>query len=58
MPSERRRVELAPGHFVTVRKLGEQPGTPGKIRVIKSRRAPFDIAADRWNAGEKINGSK
>lgn len=54
MPSERRRVELAPGHVVTVRKLGQQPGTPGLVRVEKSHRAPFDIAAHRWEAGEKV----
>lgn len=54
MPSERRRVELAPGHVVTVRKHGQQPDTPGLVRVIKSHRAPFDIAAHRWEAGEKI----
>ena len=54
MPSERRRVELAPGHVVTVRKLGAQPDAPGLVRVEKSHRAPFDIAAHRWEAGEKI----
>ncbi len=54
MPSERRRVEVWPGHFVTVRKLGQQPGTPGMVRVEKSHRAPFDIAAHRWETGEKV----
>ena len=54
MPSERRRVEIGPGHFVNVRKVAVQPDTPGLVRVIKSHRAPFDIAAHRWEAGEKL----
>lgn len=54
MPSERRRVELGPGHFVNVRKVAVQPDTPDLVRVIKSHCAPFDIAAHRWEAGEKL----
>jgi hypothetical protein len=47
--SERRRVTVAQGHTVTVRRTGVPSDRPGFVRVKTTHRAPFDIAERLWN---------
>lgn len=54
MPSETRRVEVAIGHAVNVRLARQPSDRAGYVRVVKSHRDPFDIPAERWEAGERL----
>lgn len=57
MPSEYRRVEIAPGHAVTVRRVRNAPARDGKVLVVKSHREPFAIDQARWDAGVVVASS-
>lgn len=49
--SERRSVEVARGHRVTVYRHVQQTTRPGYVTVRTSHRAPFDIEQRRWDDG-------
>lgn len=56
MTSERRIVEVAQGHRVTVYRTREPAARPGFVRVVKSHRPPFEIPEQRWNEAEVSRG--
>lgn len=51
MPAEFRRVTIAPGHVVSVRRSRIQNPAPGKVAVEKSRGRRFETPAAVWEAG-------
>jgi len=50
MPSEHRIITVAPGHDLRVR-LAPVAARPGCVAVKATRRAPFEIAQQRWDEG-------
>jgi hypothetical protein len=52
MPTEYRRVQVAPGHTVTVRRVPKVQPRNGKVLVVKSHREPFEVDEAKWNAAE------
>ena len=56
MSAQYRRIEIAPGHRVTVYRAPRQSGRAGFVTVRKSHRPPFDVSVDRWTNGEIVRG--
>jgi len=54
MSAEHRRVEVAPGHAVTVYRAPRQSGREGFVTVAKSHRPPFDVCEERWQAAPVV----
>lgn len=49
MGAQYRRVTVAQGHTVTIRRVSKQPDRPGYVHVSKSHRPPFFVRASLWN---------
>ena len=57
MPSEKRRVPIAPGHYVEARRLARVPARDGKVLLsVNSHRQPIEVEEARWNAAEVLRG--
>lgn len=52
MPSERRAIEVAQGHTVTVRRNNRAASRPGYVCVEKTHRTPFEVEQWRWDQGK------
>lgn len=52
MPAQHRRVEIAPGHSLLVRRLSDPATRPGHIVVCNRHRQPFELPVERWESGE------
>lgn len=52
MPSECRRVTVAPGHAVLVRRLRTPASRAGHIRVETKASRRFDVPQAAWDAAE------
>ena len=54
MASEHRKVEIAPGHFIVVRRFPRAEPRGGKVLVIKSHRDPFAVDQAAWDRAEVV----
>lgn len=52
MPVQHRRVEVAPGHRLLVRRARGAADQPGYIMVRTRKLPPFALAVGKWDAGE------
>lgn len=56
MPAQHRRVEVAPGHRLLVRRARGTTDQPGCIMVRTRTLPPFALALEKWNTGEAHDG--
>ncbi len=57
MPSDRRRVFIATGHYVEARRLARAPARDGKVLLsVNSHRPPIEVDEARWNVAEVVRG--
>jgi len=57
MPSEKRRVLVATGHYVEARRLARVAPRDGKVLLsVNSHRPPIEVDEARWNAAEVLRG--
>jgi hypothetical protein len=57
VPSEKRRVLVATGHYVEARRLARVPARNGKVLLsVNSHRPPIEVDEARWNAAEVLRG--
>lgn len=51
MPSQYRRVEIAPAYRLLVRRVSGSATRPDHIMVRTRSRPPFEVPAERWDEG-------
>lgn len=54
MAADRRKVTVAVGHTVTVRRIGNASDRPGYVRVGSTTRKPFYVAERLWDEAPRI----
>ncbi len=56
MPSQWKRLEMAPGHSLLARRVNTGPAIDGCVLVATKHRGRVHVSTDTWNAAELHHG--